>query len=329
MPAILVATLIALTCAGCASQSAHHTGQLPIEPLTAPPREAPVDSERGLQTDPSRPEAVQAEIHAYLARGDSRPIFAAASPGAGADLAAAAQNPIASTISVPFESNFQFGADGGLQYVLNIQPVIPHAISENWNLIHRPIVPVVYNSATILGAPRPPASGSSGSSGWGIGDTLYAPYFSPRKPGKWTWGLAPAIQLPTSTSRDFGSGEWGLGASAVALQIRKPWLYGLLVTNVWSLESSSSAFLLQPFVTYNLDNGWFLESTPQFTANWNAPNNERWQIPLGGGVGKITKFGSQPVALRLGFYWNVERPPNGPEALLKFTVTFLFPKGKQ
>lgn len=323
MIAFLVATLIALTCAACASQSAHQTGQPPEAPRTpAQPVETGWDSE----ADAGHPEALQADIQAYLARRDSRSIFAAASPGTGADLAAAAQNPIASTISVPFESNFQFGADGGLQYVLNIQPVIPHAISENWNLIHRPIVPVVYNSATILGAPHPPASESSE---WGIGDTLYAPYFSPRKSGKWTWGLAPAIQLPTSTSRDFGTGEWGLGASAVALQIRKPWLYGVLVTNVWSLESSSSAFLLQPFVAYNLSDGWFLETGPQFTANWSAPSDERWQIPLGGGVGKITKIGSQPIALRLHFYWNVERPPNGPEALLRFTVTFLFPKGKQ
>ena len=308
-------TLIALICAACASQTAHRP-KAEIPAPETPERAAPLTDR----------EPLHADIDAYLARGISRPVFAAATPGAGADLASAAQNPIASTISVPFESNFQFGADGGLQYVLNIQPVIPHAISENWNLIHRPIVPVVYNSASIFGAPRPP---DETSTQWGLGDTLYAPYFSPRKSGKWTWGVAPALQLPTSTSRDFGAGEWGLGASAVALRIEKPWLYGLLVTNVWSLESSSSAFMLQPFLVYNLSNGWFIETAPQFTANWSAPNSDRWQIPLGGGVGKITKIGNQPIALRLHFYWNVESPPNGAEALLRFTIAFLFPKGKK
>ena len=134
------------------------------------------------------------------------------------------------------------------------------------------------------------------------------------------------MQLPTATSSEFGAQEWGLGASAVALQIKKPWLYGVLVTQVWSLESSNSAFLIQPFATRNFEGGWFLETAPQFTANWNAPNSARWQIPLGGGIGKITKLGKQPLALRLHFYWNVERPPNGPEALLRFTITFLFPK---
>ena len=264
-------------------------------------------------------------IDAYLA--DARPSthFAAAEApkSQGTDLAAAAQNPIASTISVPFENNFQFGADGGLQYVLNLQPVIPHSLSENWNLIHRPILPVVYQSATIFGAPRPPQAGSKE---WGLGDTLYAAYFSPKKSGDWIWGIAPAVQLPTATGKEFGAQEWGLGASAVALQIKKPWLYGVLVTNVWSLESSASAFMLQPILVYNLDSGWFVETAPQLSANWQAPSSERWVIPLGGGVGKITKIGKQPIALRMHFYWNVERPDNAPEALLRFTITLLFPK---
>jgi len=269
-------------------------------------------------------ETLDEGIAGYLEEYGAAAVHAAATPNKGADLAAAAQNPIASTISVPFENNFQFGADGGLQYVMNFQPVIPQSIGENWNLIHRPIVPVVYQSATIFGSPRPPPPG--GDSEWGLSDTLYAGYFSPKKSGAWTWGIAPAIQIPTATSSRFGSQEWGLGASAVALQIKKPWLYGVLVTNVWSLESSASAFLLQPFVAYNFDGGWFLETGPQFTANWEAPDSRRWQIPLGGGVGKITKVGNQPLALRLHFYWNVERPENGPEALLRFTITFLFPK---
>ena len=241
----------------------------------------------------------------------------------GTDLASAAQNPIASTISVPFESNFNFGADGGLQYVLNIQPVVPMRLNDNWNLIHRPVIPIVYDSAALLGAPRPPATEKDQ---FGLGDTLYAAYFSPAKPGKWIWGVAPAVVIPTSTSRAFGPGDWGLGASAVALRIKKPWLYGALVTNIWTFGDTGDAFLVQPFLTYNLPNGWFLETSPQFSAAWDAPSDQRWMVPLGGGVGKITKIGKQPIALRLHMYGNVVRPDNAPEALLRFTITFLFPK---
>src|SRR3954470_17480997 len=61
------------------------------------------------------------------------------------DLARAAQNPIADMISVPFQSNFNFraGPHDQLQYVLNIQPVIPITLNEEWNLITRWITPVI------------------------------------------------------------------------------------------------------------------------------------------------------------------------------------------
>ena len=301
-----VAALLVVTFAACASVPA------------PPPTPEPV----GLSSRPES-ESLGGAIESYLLPGATERLLAAEPAGGKTDLAAAVQNPIASTISVPFESNFNFGADGGLQYVLNIQPVIPTRISDDWNLIHRPILPIVYNASTVLGAPRPP--GPTGDS-LGLGDTLYAAYFSPSKPGKWIWGLAPAILIPTSTSRAYGAGKWGFGVSGVALQISKPWLYGALITNVWSFESGVNQFLLQPFVSYNLANGWFLETSPQFSANWEVPSRQRWQIPIGAGVGKVTKFGKQPVALRLQFYWNVERPEGGPEALLRFTVTFLFPK---
>ena len=63
-----------------------------------------------------------------------------------ADLAKAAQNPIASLISVPLQNNSGFGVGqyNRTQNVLNIQPVIPVRISENWNLISRITQPIVW-----------------------------------------------------------------------------------------------------------------------------------------------------------------------------------------
>jgi hypothetical protein len=58
----------------------------------------------------------------------------------------AAQNSIASLISVPVQnhSDFNIGLDERAQNVLNIQPVIPARLSENWNLITRVITPIIY-----------------------------------------------------------------------------------------------------------------------------------------------------------------------------------------
>jgi hypothetical protein len=61
------------------------------------------------------------------------------------ELAKAAQNPVADLISLPFQNNtnFGYGPDDEIQNVLNIQPVIPFHLSENWNLITRTIAPVI------------------------------------------------------------------------------------------------------------------------------------------------------------------------------------------
>ena len=55
------------------------------------------------------------------------------------------QNPVADLISVPFQSNFNFGAGPrhALLYVLNVQPVVPIKLTEDWNLITRTIVPII------------------------------------------------------------------------------------------------------------------------------------------------------------------------------------------
>ena len=61
------------------------------------------------------------------------------------ELAKAAQNPVASMISLPFQNNTNFGVgpDDKVQNVLNIQPVWPFALTDDINLITRTIAPIV------------------------------------------------------------------------------------------------------------------------------------------------------------------------------------------
>src|SRR5262245_47828260 len=76
---------------------------------------------------------------------------AAASPVACAqqsadELAQKLSNPVASMVSIPLQYNadFGYGSEDGTKQTLNIQPVIPASISQDWNLITRVIVPVIY-----------------------------------------------------------------------------------------------------------------------------------------------------------------------------------------
>ena len=56
------------------------------------------------------------------------------------------QNPVGDLISVPFQNNVNFpiGQFSRIQNVLDIQPVVPIHVSNDWLVISRWITPVVY-----------------------------------------------------------------------------------------------------------------------------------------------------------------------------------------
>ncbi len=238
------------------------------------------------------------------------------------DLAKATQNPVGDLISLPFQNNtnFDIGPDGATQNILNIQPVWPFPVGENWNLITRTIVPVISQPALSEGADRT----------FGLGDITFTAFLSPSKPGKLIWGVGPVVLLPTRTNDALGAGEWGLGPSVVLLTMPGSWVLGSLFSNVWSLGASEgsqiSLFTWQPFINYNMANGWYLTSAPILTANWKAESGDKWTVPLGGGAGKIFRIGARPMNGQVSLYRNVGRPEGGPGWQLRVQLQLLFPK---
>jgi hypothetical protein len=241
---------------------------------------------------------------------------------ATAEMARAVQNPVANLISVPFQNNtfFDFGPREGTLNVLNIQPVWPFTIGEKWNLITRTIFPVISQPGLIEGQDRET----------GLGDIVFTGFLSPRDSGKWIWGVGPVVQFPTATDSRLGAQEWGLGASAVALTMPGNWVIGALVNNVWGISEDEgneiNQFLLQYFINYNLNDGWYLISAPIIQANWEAPDDQTWVVPFGGGAGKIFLVGKQPVNLSLQGYYNVEKPDALGDWSTRINLQFMFPK---
>jgi len=242
-------------------------------------------------------------------------------------LAKASQNPVAKLISVPFENNYngEFGPNNGDQNVLNIKPVIPVAIGENWNMINRVIMPVV-SQPGIPGGPNRQN---------GLGDTVYQAFFSPASPGDWIWGAGPQINIPTHTDEVLGNEHWAAGPAVVLLTMPGNWVYGALVSQAWDFASSGndgseediSALTFQPFVNYNFGEGWYVVSAPVITANWEAEkSSDEWTVPVGGGVGRVFAVGKQHVNARMAYYYNVEKPTFGAQWDFQLTLTLLFPK---
>ena len=152
----------------------------------------------------------------------------------GDNLREAAQNPIADLISVPFQNNTNFGIGHSdhTQNVLNIQPVYPVHLNQDWNLITRPILPVIYQppfvSGRELGALEQKFGPDIGDTEFGLGDLTPELFFSPKKPielapgTSLVWGLGPALQFPTATDKALGTGKWSAGPGFVVFLSDKP-----------------------------------------------------------------------------------------------------------
>lgn len=262
-------------------------------------------------------------------------VTAVAQEQSESDLAKQSQNPVGNLVSLPFQNNTSFGIgpNDSISNVLNIQPVYPVGLSKNWNLINRGIVPVIYQEALF------PEVGDSLS---GLGDISYTGFISPSQPGKIIWGVGPSFLFPSATEDRWASDKWSGGAGVVVLTMPGSWVLGVLVSNVWSFTGDDDAesvnlMTLQPIINYNLKKGWYLTSVPVIVANWSAPSDNRWTVPLGGGFGRILKWGRQPLDLSMQAFYNVEKPkpriadaPNlqnqGETWTLRLQLKLLFPK---
>ncbi len=235
-------------------------------------------------------------------------------------LAKAAQNPLATLVTLPLQANFNQGVGPYDRqfFNLNIQPVVPFK-GEKWNVISRTIIPL--NSVPV----------GETDSNFGFGDTTMSLFFSPAKGGNLTWGVGPMLGLPTASNTELlGSGKFSLGPTAVLFYQTGRWTMGGLLGNLWSVAGDGDRedvnFLTaQYFVNYNFGGGWALGTVPILTANWEAESGNQWTIPWGLQVSKLTRFGAQPVNLLLGYYSNSEHPEGAADSQVRFQVNFMFP----
>jgi hypothetical protein len=237
------------------------------------------------------------------------------------ELAKKLANPISSVISVPFQENIDFGIGDrkGVKSTLNVQPVIPIALSSDWNLITRTIVPIIYQDDV-----------AGRSSQFGLGDTVQSFFFSPVKPGPGgiIWGAGPVIQYRTESDARLGTGKWGAGATIVVVKQSGHDTFGFLANHLWSVAGDNhrpdvSATFLQPFMSHTTTKAATFTLSAESSYDWVG---KHWVVPIVASASQLTHMGKQPISVGGGLRYYVEKPRGGPDWGARLIFTMLFPK---
>jgi len=242
-----------------------------------------------------------------------------------AELAKKLSNPISDLVSVPFQFNWEqnVGPSEGTRFILNVQPVMPFALSKDWNLVTRVIMPFVSQPTLFAG----------GAPAGGISDITTSFFFSPRKVSAFTIAAGPVIVLPSTSEPTLGTGKWSAGPTVIVLKQQGPWTYGVLWNQVWSFSGDSSRadvnqMFLQPFLAYQATHTVTLTLQSEMTANWEA-DDQQWSVPINVSVSKLSSFGAFPASYAIGFGGYAVHPEVGPSWKLRGAITILLPHARR
>ncbi len=260
------------------------------------------------------------EYHAYMLTEEPTSRPEGESSDSAAELAKKILNPVADLISVPFQYNadYNIGPKDATRQVLNIQPVVPISISQDYNLIVRTILPVIDIDSVAPGV----------DSMNGIGDITQSFFISPKQPvNGWIIGVGPVFLWPSGTDGLSGR-KWGAGPTAVVLKQEHGWTYGILANHIWSYAGSDTtadvnATFLQPFLSYTFKTHTSLTINTESTYDW---VDHQWTVPINFDVSQILKIGPLPVSIQAGPRYYAEGPTGEADWGFRFNFTFLFPK---
>lgn len=232
-----------------------------------------------------------------------------------------ARNPLADKISVALDNGFSFdsGPLGGTAYALEASVVAPSSLGDNWLLLHKVTLRLLRDPENV------PGQGGK----LGLGDSSYQGLVTRNRNSRIIWGVGPAFVIPTATSSRLGSGKWSAGPAAGFVGQPGHWTFGVLGFNTWSYAGDSARqsvnqLTLEPFVSYDLKDGWFVSSQPEISADWTAPRGARWTVPMGGGGGKGFTSGERSVFVTMFGYYNIAHPPGSSPWQLSIGLEFLF-----
>jgi len=234
-------------------------------------------------------------------------------------------NPVTSLWSLQLQFNNYRLDSGKWNNNLLFQPVLPIALTKDLNLINRPVIPL-YNSV-----PHETAPGEFDRT-TGFGDITLLELFSPAHSGHWILGAGPTFIFPSASSDFTGQGKWQAGPAVVIGYLTKQFIVGVFPQWWWSFAGDSSRpdtsqMNLQPFAAWFLGEGWNIGYSGNVLADFKAPSDNRWTVPIGLEIGKVVKLGKLPVKIELaGQYMPIHPDHVGQQWNIQFSLTPVIPK---
>ncbi len=240
------------------------------------------------------------------------------------DLSKKLANPISSLISVPIQANYDenYGEnDDGSVWRINVQPVIPVSLSDDWNVISRTILPVIDQTDVPF----------TGNEQGGIGDISQSLFFSPKKPTSngIVWGVGPVFLFDSASKDVLGAEKWGMGPTGVLLKQEGPWTFGFLGNHIQSFAGNHnradiSATFMQPFLVYVTSTKTTIALNTESTYDWES---RQWSVPINFTVSQLLKLGNQLIQVGGGVKYWADSPAGAAEDWgFRMQLTLLFPK---
>ncbi len=237
-------------------------------------------------------------------------------------------NPISSIWALQLQENtYWLNKPNRNEVNLQFQPVLPLALTDDWNLITRLVFQVMNSN---------PYVNESGNLHrvTGFGDTILATLLSPspKLAGPWLLGLGPTFIFPSATNSRLGQNKWQFGPAGVLGYLGDKWLGGVFPQQWFSVGGNGSQTVsqmnIQYFFVYLPGDGWGIGTSPNILVNWYANKSGNiLTVPVGLNVSKVIKIGPLPVKLQVqGQYMPVHPDVFGQKWDLQFAITPVIPK---
>ena len=239
-------------------------------------------------------------------------------------------NPVTSLWQLQFQfNNLQlesgdFYPESG-KWVNNLyfQPVLPVNVTNDLNLITRPVM-TLYQSE-----PHPTLTGGNERT-TAFGDTVLAQVLSPAGLDPWIVAAGPTWIFPTAGGH-LGQGKWQVGPAVGGGYITNQFMLAAFAQQWWSFagdsnRKSTNQINILPLAYYFFGDQWSVGYSGNVLADWKQAGNDAWTVPIGLSIGKVVQLGQFPVQIQIAGQYFAERPPGGPKWNFQFELTPVIPR---